>query len=58
MLEGIEKAVLRSPLTTFPKPGYFPSHRTAHKLMPRLVALERNAGWASVPGVVLAAMRG
>jgi aldehyde dehydrogenase (NAD(P)+) len=58
MLEGIEKAVLRCPLTTFPKPGYFPSHRTAHKLMPRLVALERNAGWASVPGVVLAAMRG
>jgi len=58
MLEGIEKAVLRCPVAVFPKPAYFPSHRTAHKLMRNLVAMEVNANWAKVPGVVLAAMRG
>ena len=58
MLEGIEKAVLRCPVTSFPKPAYFPSHRTTHKLMRNLVAMEANANWAKVPGIVFAAMRG
>lgn len=58
MIEGMEKVVMRSPLTTFPKPGYFPSHRTAHKLMRNIVAMERNANWRKVPGIVFDAMRG
>jgi hypothetical protein len=58
MLEGIEKAVLRHPLTLVPKPATFPSHRTAHTLMERLTALEERASWSKVPGVVAAAMRG
>ena len=58
MLEGIEKAVMRCPVTSFPKPAYFPSHRTTHKLMRNLVAMEANANWARVPGIVFAAMRG
>jgi acyl-CoA reductase-like NAD-dependent aldehyde dehydrogenase len=58
MLEGVEKTVLRAPLTTFPKPGYFSSHRTTHKMMPKIVAMEENAGWAKVPGIVFDAMRG
>jgi aldehyde dehydrogenase (NAD(P)+) len=58
MLEGVEKAVLRAPLTTFPKPGYFASHRRSHKMMPKLVAMEENARWAKVPGIVFDAMRG
>jgi acyl-CoA reductase-like NAD-dependent aldehyde dehydrogenase len=57
MLEGIEKVVMRHPLTTFPKPFYFPSHRTVTRLMPKLVAVEENAGWLGVPGVVMTAMR-
>jgi hypothetical protein len=57
MLEQIEKAVLRHPLTAMPKPTYFPSHRSAHKLMPRMTALEENASWKKVPGVLAAAMR-
>ena len=36
MLEGIEKAVLRHPLTIMPKPATFPSHRTAHTVLRRL----------------------
>ena len=57
MREGVEKVVMRCPLTAFPKPSYFPSHRTAHTVMRRLVAMEQNASWGKVPGIVLAAMR-
>ncbi len=58
MLEGIEKAVLRHPITIKPKPVTFPSHRTAHMLMRRLTVLEQSASWTKVPGVIAAAMRG
>jgi aldehyde dehydrogenase family protein len=57
MLERIEKAVLRHPITAMPKPTYFPSHRSAHVLMPRMTALEENASWRKVPGVLAAAMK-
>jgi aldehyde dehydrogenase (NAD(P)+) len=58
MLEGIEKAVLRHPLTLIPKPATFPTHRTAHTLLRRLTSLEERASWGQVPGVVMTAMRG
>jgi aldehyde dehydrogenase (NAD(P)+) len=57
MLERIEKTVLRHPLTAFPKPAYFPSHRTAARMLPRLTALEEHASWWRVPRVVAAAIR-
>jgi aldehyde dehydrogenase (NAD(P)+) len=57
MLENIEKAVLRHPLTAMPKPTYFPTHRTAHQLMPKMTELEKNGSWKKVPGVMAAAMR-
>ncbi len=43
MLEGVEKTVVRHPLTVFPKPLHFPSHRTAHQVgqAPGRVAAER-----------------
>ena len=58
MLEGIEKAVIRAPLTIFPKPAFLPSHKTAQTVMRRIVAMEENASWAKVPGIVWAAMQG
>jgi aldehyde dehydrogenase (NAD(P)+) len=58
MLQGIEKAVLRHPITIKPKPATFPSHRTAHTLLRRLTRLEESASWTKVPGVLAAAMRG
>jgi aldehyde dehydrogenase (NAD(P)+) len=58
MLENVEKAVLRHPLTIVPKPARFPTHRTAHTLLRRLTFLEKEASWVRVPGVVAAAMRG
>ena len=57
MLEGIEKAVLRHPITAMPKPAYSLSHRSAHRLMPRMTALEERASWAKVPAVLAAAVR-
>jgi acyl-CoA reductase-like NAD-dependent aldehyde dehydrogenase len=58
MLEGIEKAVLRAPLTVFPKPAWLASHKKAKIVTQKLVAMEENASWAKVPGIVFAAMRG
>jgi hypothetical protein len=57
MLEGVEKTEFRAPLTTFPKPGYFASHRTANKMLPKIVAMEESASWARVTGSFFA-MRG
>ena len=58
MLEGIEKAVLRAPLTAFPKPAWLASHKKSLITTKRLLAMEENARWASVPGIVFAAMQG
>jgi acyl-CoA reductase-like NAD-dependent aldehyde dehydrogenase len=57
MLEGIEKAVMRHPITAMPKPAYSLSHRSAHALMPRMTVLEERASWTKVPAVLAAAMR-
>ena len=58
MLPGIEKAVIRAPLTVFPKPAFLCCHRTGQTVLRRLVAMEETASWAKVPGVVWAAMQG
>lgn len=58
MLEGVEKVVARFPFERFPKPAYFPSHRTLRTMMRRLTALEETGSWGKVPGVVAAAMMG
>lgn len=58
MLEGVEKVVLRHPLTLQPKPVTFPSHRTAHVLGRRLVELEARPSLARAVSVVAAAVRG
>jgi aldehyde dehydrogenase (NAD(P)+) len=53
MLEHVEKTVIRHPVRTFPKPPYFPSHRTAQRLGRGLVELEAR-GYLAMPGVVAA----
>ncbi len=58
MLERVEKLVVRGPAASFLKLPWFPSHRTAHLLGPRLGALEASHRWARLPGVVAAAVRG
>jgi aldehyde dehydrogenase (NAD(P)+) len=58
MLEGVEKAVAWAPVLVPLKPVYFPTHRTLHRLGPRMVALEGERDWTALPGVVWAGLRG
>lgn len=58
MLEGIEKTVLRGPLTVFPKPPWFVSSETAHEIGPKLVEMEMAPSVFKVPGIAIAALRG
>lgn len=48
---------MRHPLTATPKPGYSISRRSAHQLMARMTALEEQASWMKMPGVLAAALR-
>ncbi|HQN65376.1 MAG TPA: aldehyde dehydrogenase family protein [Methylophilus sp.] len=58
MLEGIEKSVIRAPLTVFPKPGWLTSHRKANMVTRRIAEMEATASWAKIPGIVWSAMQG
>ena len=58
MLEQVEKVVVRYPVTGFPKPPYFPTHKTTHVLGRRVTFLEENASWLKFPGVVMAGLGG
>ena len=58
MLDQIEKAVIRQSLTVQLKPPHLPGHRSAGVLLRRLTSVERGAGWAGLPGVLEAALRG
>jgi hypothetical protein len=57
MLERVEKTVVRHPAATFPKPPYFPSHRTAHALGRALTSFEAR-GLAALPSLIAAGVRG
>ena len=57
MLEGIEKVVMRAPLTTFPESPWVPGHRGQLELARRLAELERRPSWLKVPAIAAAALR-
>ncbi len=56
MFAGIEKAVIRAPVVSKPKPAYSITHRTARTLMRRMTRLDEHGSWAKVPGVIQAAL--
>ena len=58
MLDDIEKCVARAPLTSFPKPLWFPGHKTANVVGRKLINLELDPSWGKIPGIAIAAMRG
>jgi len=58
MLEGIEKCVLRAPLTASPKPPWFVTHTNAHQVGEKLVSMEAYPSWLKVPGVALGVLKG
>jgi aldehyde dehydrogenase (NAD(P)+) len=58
MLEDIEKCVVRAPLKQFPKPVWYPSHKTLHQLAKKLVAFEASPSWLKVPSIAMTALKG
>jgi aldehyde dehydrogenase (NAD(P)+) len=58
MLEDIEKCVVRAPLKQFPKPVWYPSHKTLHTLARKLVDFEASPGWLKVPPIAITALKG
>jgi len=58
LLDGIEKVVVRGPLTVFPKPPWFVTHRRAHEVAEKIVDLERDPKLWKVLPVALSALRG
>ncbi|MCZ6645446.1 MAG: aldehyde dehydrogenase [SAR324 cluster bacterium] len=58
LLEEAEKCVISGPLSAFPKPPWFATHKRAHKLGPKLVACEKSPSLFRLPGIVMQAIRG
>lgn len=58
MLEHVEKVVVRYPVTAFPKPPYFPSHKSANKLGRAVTMLEETGGWGRFLPVLVAGLQG
>jgi len=57
MLDSVEKCVLRTPLKGFPKPPWFPGHRSLARLGRRLVDFEMAPSWLKVPAIAATAMQ-
>lgn len=58
LLEHVEKSVLRGPLVQFPKPFWYPGHRTLDRLARRLIDFQAAPGPLRLAEVALAALRG
>jgi hypothetical protein len=57
MLDGIEKSVLEGPLTMFPKPTWFPSHKRAEQVAWSFFELYRRPSWMNLTRVGLEALK-
>jgi hypothetical protein len=58
LFSRIQKAVLRSPFRAWPKPVWFATHQTAHRLTPKLTRFEADRSPAKLPGILALALRG
>ncbi len=58
MFDRPQKAVVRAPFRAIPKPAWFITHKTAHRLTPKLVAFEASPSFAKLPGILSLALRG
>jgi aldehyde dehydrogenase (NAD(P)+) len=58
LLEHVEKSVLRGPLVQFPKPFWYPGHRTLDRLARRLVDFQAAPSPWRLARVATAALRG
>jgi acyl-CoA reductase-like NAD-dependent aldehyde dehydrogenase len=58
MLEGIEKAVMRGPITVTPKPPWFVTHKNSLAVAQKMLAMEAAPSWLKVPGIAISALGG
>ncbi len=58
LFEHVEKLVLRGPLVQFPKPFWYPGHRTLERLARRLIDFQAQPGPFRLAQVAFAALRG
>jgi hypothetical protein len=58
MFANPEKSVIRAPFRPLLKPVWYASHRTAHRLAPRLVRFEESPSPAAIPAIFALALRG
>jgi len=58
MFERIQKTVIHSPFYVWPKPIWFATHKTAHRLAPKLYELEASPSLGKLPGILGLALRG
>ncbi len=57
MLDGVEKTIVRSPWRTFPKPTWFPSHRSADDVLEATTFFEANPNPLAFARVLSRALR-
>lgn len=58
MFDRTQKAVVQAPFHAWPKPVWFSTHKTAHKLAPKLYGFEAAPSMAKLPGILGLAVRG
>jgi acyl-CoA reductase-like NAD-dependent aldehyde dehydrogenase len=58
MFARAQKSVIRAPFRPLLKPVWYVSHRTAHRLTPRLSRFEASPSLAALPAIVALALRG
>lgn len=58
LFDPVQKGVVRGPWKFMGKPPWYPDHRTAHKLWPRLVRFQASHSPFKLPGIFAAFLRG
>jgi len=58
MFDRPQKTVVQAPFYVWPKPIWFATHKTAHRITPKLYAFEAAPSMAKLPGILGLAMRG
>ncbi|MGK0359272.1 MAG: hypothetical protein ACI9U2_001573 [Bradymonadia bacterium] len=58
LLESVEKTVIRGPFKVSPKPPWFVTHKTSHRIARKMVDLEKKPTMWRLPGIVVDALQG
>ena len=58
LLESVEKTVIRGPFRVSPKPPWFVTHKTSHRIARKMVALEQAPTVWRLPSIIADALRG